>query len=565
MINKIGQCIYLTLAIAVSAAAQANAAGTIYFGGDILTMEGDSPSYAEAIVVADGRITFVGSKAKALSMKGDNTSLRDLEGKFLGPGFIDPHGHFMFALNMVNQVNVANPPVGTAVDFPSMIAALKSHQVKAQIPEGGWIVGWGYDAEGLKEARHITRLDLDPHFPKHKVMLIHVSGHGAVLNSAALAASGIDENTATPAGGIINRLPGSNKPAGLVMETAYLPVMQAIPQPTESELLKLMKPAQMMYASEGYTHAYEGFTHLKHLHFLMRAADSGKIFLDISSLPSFTETDEWMNNPKYEFGIYKNGLKLQGIKFTQDGSPQARTAYVTTPYLTGGPGGEENWRGQPTQATEDFITQVKMAFDAGLQVFIHGNGDAAIDDAIKAVENAGITAGDDRRTVVIHSQFQRPDHLDKYLKLGMTPSYFTNHTYYWGDVHVENIGREKAYFISPVKSAKSKGLVYSNHTDFNITPLDPFFVMWSAMGRESKNGEVIGPDERVDAYTALQGLTTGPAWQLFEEDRKGMLKAGLLADLVILSSNPLKTGVGTIRDIEVLETIKEGNTIFSAQ
>lgn len=203
-----------------------------------------------------------------------------------------------------------------------------------------------------------------------------------------------------------------------------------------------------------------------------------------------------------------------------------------------------------------------MAFDAGLQVFIHANGDAAIDDAITAVESAGISAKDDRRTVVIHSQFQRPDQLNKYLELGMSPSYFTNHTYFWGDVHIKNIGREKAYFISPVKSAKKAGLIYSNHTDFNVTPLDPFFVMWSAMTRVSKNGEVVGPDEKVDAYTALQGMTTGPAWQLFEENRKGMIKEGLLADLVILSANPLKTEVSTLRDLKVLETIKEGNTVF---
>ena len=138
-------------------------------------------------------------------------------------------------------------------------------------------------------------------------------------------------------------------------------------------------------------------------------------------------------------------------------------------------------------------------------------------------------------------------------------------TFFWGDVHVRNIGREKAEFISPVKSATAKGLVYSNHTDFNITPLDPFFVMWTAMARESKSGDVIGENERADAYTALQGLTTGPAWQIFEENRKGMIKEGLLADFVILSEDPVKAGVSGIREIEVLETIKEGNSIYVSQ
>jgi predicted amidohydrolase YtcJ len=147
----------------------------------------------------------------------------------------------------------------------------------------------------------------------------------------------------------------------------------------------------------------------------------------------------------------------------------------------------------------------------------------------------------------------------------MSPSYFTNHTFFWGDVHARNIGPEKAAFISPVKSAAQKGLIFSNHTDFNVTPLDPFFVIWSAMARETRSGEILGADQRVDAYTALQGLTSGPAWQIFEEDRKGRIKPGLMANFVILSSNPVTTPVDEIRDIEVLETIKEGVTIYSTQ
>jgi predicted amidohydrolase YtcJ len=165
---------------------------------------------------------------------------------------------------------------------------------------------------------------------------------------------------------------------------------------------------------------------------------------------------------------------------------------------------------------------------------------------------------------VIHSQFQRPDQLDQYVRLGLSPSYFTNHTFFWGDVHVRNIGAEKAAFISPIRSARAKGIVFSNHTDFNVTPLNPFFVMWTAMARQSRSGRIIGPDQRVDAYTALQGLTTGPAWQLFEENRKGMIKEGLLADFVILSADPVKADVGSVRDIKVLETIKKGKTIYTA-
>lgn len=527
-------------------------------------MDGPEPVYAEAVVEQDGIIAFVGTKSEAISAYPD-ADRRDLDGQTLLPGFLDPHGHFMFALNMVNQVNVANPPVGPTTDIPSTIAALQAFQQERNIQPGEWIVGWGYDQEGLAEGRHMTKADLDAAFPDNKVMIIHVSGHGAVLNSVALDWAGVDANTETPAGGIIARMDGSEEPAGLLMETAYLPVFENLPKPSEAELLDLMDEAQMMYASEGYTHAQEGFTHLKDLAFLQKAAAEGRIFLDIVSLPGFTEAAEFVGNPDYVFGEYDNGLKLQGIKFTQDGSPQGKTAYVTHPYLTGGPGGEADWRGETTQPQADFEAQVKMAFDAGLQVFVHSNGDATIDEAIAAVRKAGVTAADDRRTIIIHSQFQRPDHLDDYVELGMNPSYFTNHTFFWGDVHIKNIGLEAASFISPVMSAKAKGLTYSNHTDFNVTPLDPMFVMWSARARVTRSGKILGADERADAYTALQGLTTGPAWQIFEEDEKGMIRTGLKADFVILSQDPMTTDTARVRDIEVFETIKGGKVIYSTK
>ncbi len=272
---------------------------TLYFGGTILTMNGDKASYAEAVMVKNGKISFVGSKKQAFSQKNEQTLLKDLAGKTMMPGFIDPHGHFMFALQMVNQANVALPPIGVVKDIPSLVEQLQKFKEKNNIAKGEWIVGWGYDQDGLTEKRHITKQDLDAHFPDNKVMIIHVSAHGAVLNSKALAWANINAETKTPDGGILARMPNSNEPAGLLMETAYLPVLEKFPQPSESKLLELMKPAQMMYASEGYTHAYEGFTHIKDLDFLKKAAENKKLFLDLTALPAFTEMDKWLNNDNY--------------------------------------------------------------------------------------------------------------------------------------------------------------------------------------------------------------------------------------------------------------------------
>ena len=533
----------------------------LYYGGDILTMDGDTPQYAEAVVEKDGKIAFVGSKAEA-QKKFANARMIDLKGNTMLPGFLDPHSHFMSAIRMVNQVNVAAPPVGTATNIPQIIEKLKAFVEEKHIPEDGWVIGWGYDQDLLDEKRHITKVDLDKAFPKRKVLIIHVSMHGAVLNSQALKWAGVDANTKTPDGGVIARMPNSNEPAGLLMETAYIPVFAKLPQPSEAEMLDLMKPAQMMYTSNGYTQAFEGFSHTSDVDFLMKAAAQDRNFIDILALPAFTEMDKWFNNPKYPFGVYNKKLKLQACKITLDGSPQGKTALVSHPYHGGGPSGQKDWKGESSITQEQLDAITKKLFDAKIPMHIHTNGDGAIDMMIKTVKRAGITAKDDRRTVIVHSQFQRPEHLPEYVKLGLTPSYFTLHTYYWGDVHIKNIGKKAAFFISPIKAATEQGIVYSNHTDFNVTPLDPFWVLWSAMARESRAGVIIGPDQRVDAYTALQGLTTGPAWQVFEENRKGKIKEGMLADFVVIKHNPLKQKVSEIKDNEVLATVKEGKVVY---
>ena len=199
-----------------------------------------------------------------------------------------------------------------------------------------------------------------------------------------------------------------------------------------------------------------------------------------------------------------------------------------------------------------------------MQIFVHANGDGAIQQTIKATEAAGLKAGDDSRTIVIHSQMQHPEDLPKYVSIGLTPSYFTMHTFFWGDVHRKNLGEQRAAFLSPMASAMDLGLKATNHTDFNVTPLDPFLMLWTAMARTTRSGYVLGPAQRVDAYRGLQAMTINPAWEYREETRRGSIVAGKLADFVIITADPLKTPVEKIRDIKVVETIKEGKTIFHA-
>jgi predicted amidohydrolase YtcJ len=166
---------------------------------------------------------------------------------------------------------------------------------------------------------------------------------------------------------------------------------------------------------------------------------------------------------------------------------------------------------------------------------------------------------------VVHSQFVRRDQLDLYVKYGINPSFFTNHAFFWGDVHIENLGQERAFFMSPMKTARGLGLHMTNHSDFLVTPLDPLFILWTAVNRTSRSGQIIGPDERISVLDGLKALTIDGAHQYFEESRKGSITAGKLADLVILSANPMKVAASTIKDIKAEETIKDGKSVFQRE
>jgi predicted amidohydrolase YtcJ len=555
----------LLSSLALAAAAQP--ADTIYHNGSILTMAGAEATYAEALALKDGKITFVGGKEEALQLKGDATKVVDLSGKHLMPSFMDGHGHFINALSLANQANCYASPFGPGSSKEGIITAIKKLIADKSIPKGEVVMGYGYDDSIFPENGKLTAADLDPHFPDHPVMVGHVSLHGAVLNSAALKKYNISADTPTPPGGVIVRKRGGNEPEGLLMETAYLPIFAQLPKPTPEQEMQALKDGQMIFAEAGVTTAHEGATHFDQLQTLQRGAKQGKLFIDVIAYPFITDMKITLrNNPPETFMKYDNRLKIGGIKVTIDGSPQGRTAHFTTPYLTGGPGGEENWVGEPTFPEPEIEKMIRAVYDKKLPLIIHCNGDAAIDNFLKFHESIlGDAKAGDHRTGIIHCQFVRRDQLDKIAAWKIIPSFYTEHTYFFGSTHIKQRGKEQAYFLSPLKSALERGITFANHTDFNVSPIDQLFVVWTAVNRLSREGEVIGPDERISAYEALKAVTCNVAYWYREEAAKGTLEAGKLADLVILDKDPLKVDPMAIKDIKVLETIKEGVSIYSRQ
>ena len=548
------------------ASADTAAAVTVYSGGDILTMAGAAPAYAEALAVRDGKILAIGTRDEVAKAAGAGATQVDLAGKTLLPGFIDGHSHLLNYADSLVQANLNPPPIGGVTKMADIVAALQKLKGELGAGDGDWLIGQGYDQDMLAERRHPSAADLDAAFPKNPVVIVHASGHMLVANSLAFKAVGIDARTPDPEGGTILRKPGGTEPQGLVQEMgmiAFQPVLKGARKPEVD--LDLIKRAVAHYAANGYTTASEALVMGEKMPVIEAAAKAGAFSIDVIALPAFTMAAEVVGTGKIAWGEYRDGLKYAGLKMAVDGSPQGKTAYLTRPFLTPVPGCKTDCRGFPNLTQEQVDQLVLLTYKHGVQMFSHCNGDAAVDMMIAGHENAEkvlATPGKDRRTIIIHSQIMRPDQLDAYAKHGLLPSFFTNHVYYWGEAHYANLGPERASFISPMASAFKRGIRATNHTDATVTPTDPMFLLWTSVNRVTREGRVLGEAERITPYQGLQAITVNGAYEYFEEASKGTLEAGKRADFVILDRNPVKVAPMTIKDIRVVETIKDGKRVY---
>ena len=535
---------------------------TVYFGGDIITMAGDTAEYPEALVINDGNIIFVGSSDEAMTAAGKGHQMIDLKGKTLLPGFIDGHAHFGNFSSQAIGAKILPSPDAKADDIPTLIEILKEWNTPENRALTGWIFGMGFDDSVLAEKRFPTKEDLDKVSIDTPIMIIHISGHFASLNSKALELLEITEDTKNPEGGIIRRMPNSMEPNGVLEELAAIPLyVKALTPASEEALLKFMTAGQDMALSYGYTTAQDGRTMGEHA-LLSKLAEKDFWKLDVVSYVDYLFSEPLES--KWYSKKYNKHYRVGGMKITLDGSPQGRTAWRTIPYLLPPDGADENYSGYPAIPNDNDVTAIyEKAFANNYQILTHANGDAAMDQMIRTMKPLAEKYGnDDRRNVLIHGQYIREDQLDAYKELNVITSLFPLHTFYWGDWHKEIIGDSLGNNISPVKTALNKGLKVTIHTDAPVALPNLMRVVWTAVNRTSRSGSIIGEKERLTPYEALKAITDWSAFQHFEENEKGTLEKGKLADMVILDKNPLKVAPDTIKDIQVVETIKEGITVF---
>jgi predicted amidohydrolase YtcJ len=545
----------------------ATQADTVYVNGTVVTVNDDQPE-ASAIAVKDGIIIAVGSSADIAPLQSDTTQVIDLQGKTVVPGFVDPHGH-MFQQGVAAIVaNLLPPPDGPIDDIPKLVAALEAWGETPAAAQIGWILGNGYDDSQLQELRHPTREDLDQVSTEVPIAIIHQSGHLGVLNSKGLELAGITADTPNPEGGIIRRQAGSNEPDGVLEETAFhevlLTTVAGAAKITAEDAINIVKKGAETYASFGFTTAQEGRASQGVYEAIRAAGDAEPLPIDVN-----VYVDYVLHPDLHTWDVsrtYSNRVRLAGAKISLDGSPQGRTAWLTQPYYKVPEGQPEDYSGYATFPDEKAIDRVSSAYENNIQVIVHSNGDAAIDQFILAAREATQRYGQgDRRTTLIHGQTIREDQLDAMQELGLFPALFPAHVFYWGDWHRDvTIGPERANRISPTRSALNRGMKVTIHTDSPVVLPHATRTMWSAVNRRTRSGDILGADQRLTPLEALKAVTIWSAYQHFEEDRKGSIEVGKLADFAILSDNPLTVDPTTIRDIEVLETIKEGKTIYKA-
>jgi predicted amidohydrolase YtcJ len=491
----------------------------------------------------------------------------DLKGQTLVPGFVDGHAHFFGFGSQAATANLLASPDGTCDDIPSLLRALKDWTGKIGIEKtNGWIVGMGFDDAILKEGRFPTRHELDQVSRDTPVVIIHISAHFAVMNTKGLELSGVTAATKDPKGGVIRREKDGKTPNGVLEELAAMPLFTNILTPKDAATAAyFFEKGQDLAASYGYTTAQEGKVSDGIHAALASFASQKKLKIDVPGYMDFNFR-QLLRTPWYS-DQYKDHYRIAGIKITMDGSPQGRTAWRNIPYLIPPDGQPKGYKGYPAFADDkEVFNIVDSTFANNWQLLAHTNGDAAIDQLIRAVAYGTNKYGDkDRKTVMIHGQFTRQDQLDSLKKYNIYASLFPMHTFYWGDWYKKIVGTKQAMEISPINSALKKGVRVTSHTDAPVALPNLMMILWTTVNRISRSGTVLGAGERLTPYQALQSITIWGADQHMEQDRKGSLTTGKLADLVILDKNPLKVDPMTLKDIKVMETIKEGNSIYKRQ
>lgn len=530
---------------------------TLYYNGTILTMDRANPR-AEALLTENGRIVAVGD-LHTLSHCGGTPF--DLQGATLIPGFVDGHSHMMgLGLEVLRDCDLMG-----CESFEEMLDRLRRHREERGLTHGEPFLGKGYDPAILREGRHPDAALLDSLGFDNPIGCIHQSGHIGVYNTVAMQRAGVlSADYTVPEGGMAGR-DSEGHLTGYFEETARHSFRRVFASADPAgDMEKGILMAQDMYIRQGFTTVQDGSSGTAaQVAAFGRMAEAGRLKLDtVIYLTPLPNQREMRRSLLEKYGhSYHGRLKIGGVKMFLDGSPQARTAWLSRPYE-----GESDYCGYPRLTDAQAAERMAPALEEGWQVMAHCNGDAACEQFLATFERLRAEMGlegRDLRPVMIHAQTVRYDQLARMAQVGMMASFFVDHCYFWGDTHLQNLG-ERAERISPAGRALALGIPFSFHQDCPVTRPSMIRSVWCAVNRLSRRGVVVGEENRIDPYDALIATTRGGAYTYFEENTKGILRAGALADFAVLDGDPTAVAPEDIRQIGVLYTIKEDNILYRA-
>ncbi len=533
------------------------AADVLLVNGRIHTLDAARPA-ATAVLVRDERILGVGEEDALRSLAAPGFRVFDLGGRAVLPGLIDTHTHLFDAMQsrVAGNLDVGIPEVRS---LAQAVAAVRGRV--AVTPKGEWIVGDGWAESKWPERRYIRRDDLDPVSPEHPVYLEHVSGHAATVNSAALRASGITRQSPEPPGGAIER--GSDgEPTGVLKDTAMgLVALERKPLEPERRV-DVAERAGREAAAAGLTTIHNSILPLADARTYQQADALGRLKVRVLAIPFIPNqgTDAALAELRAlgaKTGDRTGRVTWGAVKFMCDGGMAAKTIAVTPPGTLDEPGnlGLLGWE------TPKLIAAMKAVREMGWQISAHAIGDRAIGQVLDALDAALGAARGDHRSRIVHCGVTTPALLDRIKRMGVLVDHNPPFSYWIGD-WFRNYGPERVAMSYRGRSYEASGIVVSAGSDVSVTPLNPWWGVWSAVERrEYRTGEVLAPEERVDVRTALKWYTAGGAYAGFEEKEKGMLTAGRLADLIVLDRDPMTVPAAELKDVRVLATLVGGEIV----
>ena len=530
--------------------ASTGGADLVITGGNVLTMDTDNP-VARAIAVRGDRILAVGSDDDVLDLATSNTQRIDARGMTVTPGFIDAHSHPILPWEAL-AVNV---------NLRQISAVQEVLAEKAKItPPGGWVRGFMYDDTKFDEERPLNRRDIDAAVPDHPVYVAHRGGHTAVVNSKAFEVAGVTKDTPDPFGGKFYRENGEL--TGKVAEHAMRPFREAgaIPPADRAQVAKSAALSSLAMAKVGLTSTTDAGATREEFIAYNDAREAGELALRVSVMPlGNSELYKGLKQAGVGSGFGDEVVRIGAAKFVADGSASERTMSMSTPFE-----GRPDDFGILTMTQDQIYDAVEDAVAAGFRVGIHANGDVAIDMVLNAYERVlRDHRGENPRHRIEHCSLVNDALLRRIKAAGVVPTPFYTYAHYHGNKWVE-YGEEKMESMFAHRSFLDYGIPVAPASDYMPGPYEPMMALQSMVTRKDVRGRVWGPSQRISVTEAMRICTVHGAYSSFEEDLKGSLVAGKLADIVMLDKDPHEVDPDAITDIRVLRTIVGGRTVHEA-